>query len=174
MQRVLECTVKPKNAPPAELKGKTGARQNNRGQWRKRKKGGNRKSSGHHHCLCARQTLPAGSLPVVVHGFVGLPTETFRRSSAPARRTRLLSAPLQGFNDPLSRNKPKLIEPALRFHSYKPAHKGPARVRDFHPIPLSSEEQECVSGPLAGAGSRICHKSRSVMKLFVNPLRILK
>ena len=34
---------------------------------------------------------------------------------------------------------------ALRSHSYK-SGAGLIRVRDFHPIPLSSEEQEYVSG----------------------------
>ena len=67
-----------------------------------------------------------------------------RAVTPPARPARLLSAPLQGFNDPLSRYQPSLIEPALRSYSYKPDVRL-ARVRDFHPIPLFSEEQEYVS-----------------------------
>ena len=74
--------------------------------------------------------------------------------SPSARRARLLSAPLQGINDPLSRYRPESIEPALRSYSYKPdIHL--ARVRDFHPIPLFSEEQEYVSDLVLSKPGRV-------------------
>jgi len=52
--------------------------------------------------------------------------------------------------------------PALRFHSYKPGPTGPARVRDFHPIPLSSEEQECVSDPLENRVAHLPRKPKNI------------
>ena len=79
--------------------------------------------------------------------FVGLLTQTFGRSSASTRRTRLLSAPLQSFNDPLSRCAPSSARRAgTSFTQLQIRPEGLTRVRDFHPIPLFSEEQACVSG----------------------------
>ena len=84
--------------------------------------------------------------------FVGLLTHMFR-GSLPQR-------PIFAFpgvpSDPLSRKKNVL-------HAYSTAKN--CRVPDSHRIPLFSE-QECVSRG-TGAGSRISHKSRSCMNLFL-------
>ena len=43
------------------------------------------------------------------------------------------------------------------------------RVRDFHPIPLSSEEQECVSDPISEPGRAFATKA----EVFCCKLRLL-
>ena len=70
-------------------------------------------------------------------------------SAMSAHRIRLLPTPLQGFNDPLSRcvTQEGAHRTGTSFSQLQTRPKGLARVRDSHPIPLSSNEQECVSGP---------------------------
>ena len=62
------------------------------------------------------------------------------RSGSPQRPpSGLLTAAL-----PAAMTRVSAREGALRNHSYRPERRRPAYVRDFHPIPLFSE-QACVS-----------------------------
>ena len=100
-----------------------------------------------------RQTVPAFAYAKLApgtfygcrrccQGLVGLLTATFRCVC--------ISAPTPAFSPPRYRAsmtrfrgtyRRRYAEPTLRFHSYKSGRSGLTRVRDFHPIPLFSENK---------------------------------
>ena len=118
------------------------------------------------HCFCERCFPRAPGIPPFAQRAVCRSSDlNVRTPSRQRAATRLLSIPLQDFNDPLSRYAPpRRAEPALRSYSYKSDRFGLTRVRELHPIPLFSENKSCVSG--RKTGSRICHKSRNVFSLI--------
>ncbi len=103
------------------------------------------------HTVCRRD----------LHGFVGLLTATFRHVSfVPARRARLLSAPLQGFNDPLSRYAhPNVRRAGTPFSQLQTRPKRPDPCPGLSPDSLVQREQECVSDPFSKPGRAFATKA---------------